>query len=75
MLKTVGLELAELREKKGYQQLKEFAQKYGLAEIHYWRIENGQANLTLKSLTKILSIHKVSLDDFFASVMKDRTTV
>jgi transcriptional regulator with XRE-family HTH domain len=65
ILLNVGFRLAELREKKGYSTIKEFAIKHGLPEIQYWRIENGKANLTLKSLVKILSIHKVSLQDFF----------
>ena len=71
VLKTIGLTLADLREKKGYTEIKDFAVKYGLPEVHYWRIENGQANSTLKTLAKILSIHKISLDEFFCLVLKE----
>jgi hypothetical protein len=39
-----------------------------LPEIQYWRIENGKTNLTLKSLTKLLSIHKLTLEDFFCEL-------
>lgn len=65
VLINVGSYLAELRNKKGYSTIKEFTQKYDLPEIQYWRIEKGKANVTLKSLVKILNIHKITLHDFF----------
>ena len=65
LLSVVGVSLAELRVKKGYTTIKEFTQKYDLPEIQYWRMEKGKANITLKSLVKILKIHNVSLQDFF----------
>lgn len=68
ILVAVGERLAELRVKKGYTTIKEFVQDYDLPEIQYWRIEKGKANITLKSLTKILDIHKLSLTDFFCLV-------
>lgn len=64
LLKT-GTRLAQLRVKKGFHTIKAFAQRYDLPEIQYWRIEKGKANITLKSLTRILSIHNLSLQDFF----------
>lgn len=64
----VGIRLAELRVKKGYATIKEFVQRYDLPEIQYWRIEKGKANITFKSLTKILSIHNMSLQEFFCTV-------
>lgn len=65
LLITVGSRLADLRLKKGFPTIKAFANKYDLPEIQYWRIEKGKANITLKSLTRILHIHNVSLQDFF----------
>jgi hypothetical protein len=67
-LVAVGERLAELRVKKGYGTIKEFVQDYDLPEIQYWRIEKGKANITLKSLVKILDIHKISLPDFFCLI-------
>ena len=64
-LTLVGLTLAELREKKGFTTIKEFARKYDLPAIQYWPIEKGKANVTLKSLHKILAIHSLSFHDFF----------
>lgn len=71
ILSNVGSRLAELREKKGYATIKEFAVKHDLPEIQYWRIEKGKTNLTLKSLVKILSIHKITLHDFFCLIPAD----
>jgi transcriptional regulator with XRE-family HTH domain len=68
ILQVVGERLAELREKKGYPTIKEFAFKYNLPEIQYWRIEKGKTNLTLKSLVKILDIHNLSVQDFFCLI-------
>jgi transcriptional regulator with XRE-family HTH domain len=64
-LKQIGAGLSELRKKKGYDTIRDFAKAYKLPEIQYWRIENGKTNLTLKSLTKLLKIHKMTLEDFF----------
>lgn len=71
MLAGIGASLAELRIKKGYPTIKAFAERYDLPEIQYWRIEKGKANITLKSLSRILSIHRLSLHDFFC-LMQDQ---
>ena len=65
LLTEIGSCLAELRIKKGYPTIKAFAERYDLPEIQYWRIEKGKANITLKSLSRILAIHRLSLHDFF----------
>ena len=71
MLIDVGTCLADLRIKKGYSTIKAFAERYDLPEIQYWRIEKGKANITLKSLSKILSIHRLSVHEFFC-LMQDQ---
>jgi transcriptional regulator with XRE-family HTH domain len=65
VLAEIGAKLVELRLKKGYSTIKEFTLDYDLPEVQYWRMEKGKANITIKSLLKVLSIHKVSLPDFF----------
>jgi transcriptional regulator with XRE-family HTH domain len=67
-LKQIGSGLSELRKKKGYDTIRDFAKAYKLPEIQYWRIENGKTNLTLKSLTKLLSIHRLTIEDFFCQL-------
>lgn len=75
ILSTVGVRLAELRVKKGYSTIKEFAQHYELPEIQYWRIEKGKANITLKSLVKILKIHNITLQDFFCMISEEEVVI
>ena len=70
LLAEIGVCLAELRIKKGYPTIKAFAERYDLPEIQYWRIEKGKANITLKSLSKILKIHRMTLHNFFC-LMQD----
>ena len=65
ILEQIGSRLKDLREKKGYNSIKEFALDHDLPMIQYWRIEKGRANLTLKSLHKLLAIHSVSMEQFF----------
>jgi hypothetical protein len=72
MLSVVGMHLADLRIKKGYPTIKEFTIQYDLPEIQYWRMEKGKANVTLKSLSRILSIHKLSLHEFFCVINDER---
>ena len=67
-LRQIGDGLSELRKSKGYDTIRDFAKAYKLPEIQYWRIENGKTNLTLKSLTRLLHIHKLSLEDFFCKL-------
>ena len=72
MLAQIGIKLAELRIKKGFSTIKEFSQKYGLPEIQYWRMEKGKANVTLKSLVRVLNIHNISMQDFFCLVVEEK---
>jgi transcriptional regulator with XRE-family HTH domain len=64
-LKDIGAKLAELRKKKGYTSHESFAYDHDIPRMHYWRIENGKTNLTIRSLLKILAIHNMSLKEFF----------
>lgn len=75
VLTVVGMRLAELREKKGYGTLKEFADVYDLPQIQYWRMEKGKANITLKSLGRILKIHNMTLQDFFCMITEGQEAI
>jgi hypothetical protein len=72
-LQTIGDKLAELRLKKGYQSQMQFSADHGLSHIQYWRMEKGAANLTFKSLDKVLSIHGLTIEQFFESISKKKT--
>jgi transcriptional regulator with XRE-family HTH domain len=69
-LKDIGNRLAELRRKKGYTSHESFAYDHDIPRVHYWRIETGKTNLTIRSLMKILAIHKIDLPEFFDSFPK-----
>ena len=72
LLAEIGSCLAELRVKKGYPTIKAFVERYDLPEIQYWRMEKGKANITLKSLSRILAIHRLSLHDFFCLMQDEK---
>ena len=63
----IARKIKELRIASGYKSAENFANDYDLNRVQYWRVENG-ANITLKTLLKILDIHKLSLGDFFSSI-------
>jgi hypothetical protein len=71
VLQRVGERLMKLRVQKGYTSLRAFANRFDLPEIQYWRMENGKTNITLRSLTKVLHIHRLSLHEFFCLVNGD----
>ena len=66
--KRIGSRLTELRKNKGYTSYEIFAFDHDISRMQYWRIEKGMANLTLKTLMKLLTIHKITIEDFFNSL-------
>lgn len=71
VLETVGKKLTELRQEKGYKSHADFAANHNLPPIHYWRMEKGKTNMTIKSLHKVLAIHGLSVEDLFDMIGKD----
>ncbi len=70
-LDRIGSKITYLRKKKGYSSHEDFAYDYDLPRAQYWRIEKGKANLTIKSLCRLLTIHNLSLEEFFYLIYKD----
>ena len=70
LLKRIGLKLAELRRQKGYTSHEDFAFDHDLPRVQYWRIEKGKTNITMKSLMRLLAIHKVTAEEFFQALFK-----
>ena len=66
VLKEIGERIKLLRQKKGYNSYESFAIDNDLSRMQYWRIEKGLSNITIKSLTRILKIHNITIEDFFA---------
>lgn len=65
--KLIGERIKQLRKDAGFSNYENFAFEHDLNRVHYGRMERG-INFTMKSLLKILAIHKMSLKDFFEGV-------
>jgi len=63
-INQISKKLKEIRLSKGYSSYETFAFDNNLNRVQYWRIESG-SNITLKTLLKVLDIHKISLEEFF----------
>jgi hypothetical protein len=72
-LEAIGNSLTELRKKKGYDSQLQFAIDHGLSHIQYWRMERGVANLTFKSLDRVLAIHGLTIEQLFDSMKKRKS--
>mgnify|MGYP000461587565 CR=1 FL=1 len=64
-LKKLGDRLKQLRKAKGFSNYEQFAYTYELSRAQYGRYEKG-ANISFKTLLKIIEIHKISIKEFFA---------
>ena len=71
LLKRIGRKLTELRKQKGYTSHEDFAFDHEIPRVQYWRIEKGQTNLTMRSLIRLLAIHKMTVEEFFVQMQKD----
>lgn len=65
--KQIGERIKQLRKDAGFTNYENFAFEHDLNRVHYGRMERG-INFTMKSLLKILAIHKISLKDFFEEI-------
>jgi transcriptional regulator with XRE-family HTH domain len=70
-LERIGNRLTDLRKQKGYSSHEDFAYDYEIPRVQYWRIEKGKTNLTIKSLCRLLTIHKLTVEEFFCSLHKE----
>lgn len=70
-LERIGNKLTDLRKQKGYSSHEDFAYDYEIPRVQYWRIEKGRTNLTIKSLCRLLTIHKLTVDEFFCILYKE----
>ena len=70
-LVRIGAKLTVLRKTKGYSSHEDFAYDHDLPRVQYWRIEKGRANVTIKSLCRLLAIHDLSVEEFFYQMYKE----
>jgi transcriptional regulator with XRE-family HTH domain len=71
ILVKIGSKLKQLRVKRGYTSHEDFAYDHDIPRMQYWRIEKGKANLTMKSLSRLLAIHKLTFEEFFIALNKE----
>lgn len=66
VLEKIGERLQHLRKEKGYTSYEQFAFEHDFSRMHYWKIEKGKANITIRTLLKLLEIHGLTIEEFFA---------
>lgn len=66
-IKQIADKIKKLRIDAGYTSHENFAWENDLSRVQYWRVESG-ANITLKTLIRILDIHHITLEEFFKGI-------
>lgn len=64
-IKKIGQRLRQLRIENGYKSYVEFALEAEIQPKQYWKLEAGTANFTIRTLLRVLVVHKLTLDEFF----------
>ena len=64
----IGSKLKAFRIKQGYKSHEDFATANKLSRVQVWKIESGNANITLSTLLRMLEIHKLTLKEFFKDI-------
>ena len=63
-IKKVANKIRQLRIDSNYSSYENFAFDNDINRVQYWRVESGK-NITLKTFFKILSIHKITPEEFY----------
>jgi hypothetical protein len=61
-----------LRKQKGHPSYESFAFEHDLPRAQYWRVEDGKSNLTFRTVSKLLAIHNLTVDDFAGLLANDQ---
>ena len=70
--RTVAEVFMSLRKAKGYTSYENFAFTNNFPRAQYWRVEDGEGNLTLRTLSRLLAIHNLTLMDFFELLIEEQ---
>jgi hypothetical protein len=63
-ISKIADKIKQLRISAKFSSAESFAYEHELNRVQYWRVESG-SNITLKTLLKVLDIHKITLEEFF----------
>lgn len=74
LLMAIGLRVRELREAEGMKPA-EFARALGISQAALWRLEDGQQNPTLKSLSRLAIALKTSMSALLTGIEPDPATL
>lgn len=66
-LSQIGNRVRALRKAKTNLSAEDFANEKGFDRVQYSRIENG-ANITMKTLLKVVDAHNITLKEFFSDL-------
>lgn len=70
--RRIGTQIRVIRESKGIKNYEKFAIQNNFSRAHYWSIEQGDVNLTLKTLCRILNSLDTKIEDFFQQITTDQ---
>lgn len=70
LCENIGHKLIALRKKQGYTSHEAFAMDNNLPSVQYWRLEKGKVNFTFRILGKVLTAHKLTIEEFFYALVK-----
>lgn len=71
--KQIGNKIRSIRESKGIKNYEKFAIRNDLNRSHYWSVEKGEVNITMKTLCKILNALEIKIEDFFQDLENEST--
>jgi len=60
--------IRKLRQDAGYKSHEDFALEVPMNRSSYNKLEGGAPNMTIKTLLRILSVHNVTLKEFFSDI-------
>lgn len=70
-MEKIGAHIKKLRIEAGYTNYEEFAWKYEIGRMQYYRMESGKHNFTFSSLFKVIDAHGLSIQEFFRRLDKE----
>jgi hypothetical protein len=74
LARRIGQAFKNLRIESGSASYEAFAYKHDFPRAQYWRVEDGKSNLTLRTITRLLAIHKLSINEFSKLLYQDPIT-